>query len=69
MNGYQSFSFEYLTSIDLITADAWNAICASDYPFLRHEFLAALEHSGSVGGKSGWQPYHLTVYQHGKLVA
>jgi len=69
MNGYQSFSFEYLSSIDRIDADVWNATCASDYPFLRHEFLAALENSGSVGGNSGWQPYHLTVYQNGDLVA
>ena len=29
------------------------------YPFLRREFLDALENSGSVGGQSGWQPMHL----------
>ncbi|MEH6358821.1 MAG: GNAT family N-acetyltransferase [Pseudomonadales bacterium] len=64
-----NFTFKYLPSIDLINAEIWNSLCASDYPFLRHEFLASLEHSGSVGGNSGWQPYHLTAYQNGILVA
>jgi len=69
MSDTQSFSFEYLSSIDQIGAETWNAICASDYPFLRHAFLTALENSGSVGANSGWQPYHLTVYQNADLVA
>jgi len=69
MSNSQNFSFEYLKSIDQIDADVWNAICASDYPFLRHEFLAALEHSGSIDGKSGWQTYHLAAYKNGELVA
>src|ERR1700685_3476837 len=30
-------------------------------PFISHEFLLALEESGSVGGRSGWQPQHLIV--------
>jgi predicted N-acyltransferase len=28
-------------------------------PFVSHEFLCALEASGSVGGRTGWQPRHL----------
>jgi predicted N-acyltransferase len=28
-------------------------------PFISHDFLSALEESGSVGGRSGWQPQHL----------
>lgn len=28
-------------------------------PFILHEFLCALEESGSVGGRTGWQPRHL----------
>jgi len=28
-------------------------------PFVTHEFLASLEQSGSVGGRTGWQPRHL----------
>ncbi|HEX4300660.1 MAG TPA: GNAT family N-acetyltransferase [Gammaproteobacteria bacterium] len=45
-------------SIDDISADEWNTL-AGDNPFLRHEFLAALEHSGSADAKSGWAPLHL----------
>jgi uncharacterized protein len=28
-------------------------------PFISHAFLSALEHSGSVGGRTGWAPRHL----------
>ena len=30
-------------------------------PFLRHEFLAALETTGCVGGDTGWTPRHLLL--------
>lgn len=30
-------------------------------PFISHEFLASLEMSASVGGRTGWQPRHLLV--------
>ncbi len=38
-------------------------------PFLRHEFLAALEHTGCVGKRTGWTPAHLAAFEHGQLVA
>ena len=31
----------------------------SSNPFISHEFLSSLEASGSVGGRTGWQPRHL----------
>ncbi len=30
-------------------------------PFLRHEFLAALEHTGCVGAGTGWEPRYLAL--------
>jgi len=30
-----------------------------DNPFVSHAFLSSLERSGSVGGRTGWQPRHL----------
>jgi predicted N-acyltransferase len=30
-------------------------------PFVSHAFLSALEDSGCVGGRSGWQPVHILV--------
>lgn len=48
------------TGILNVAPAAWNAL-AGDSPFLRHEFLAALERTGCVGGETSWQPSHLTV--------
>lgn len=56
------------STIDEISASHWNRLCGTDYPFLRHEFLAALEHSGSVSPDTGWQPLHLTLHQNNQLV-
>jgi len=38
----------------------WDAL-TDDNPFMRHAFLAALEASGSVGGRSGWTPVPLVI--------
>ena len=54
-----------LHDISAINAGAWNR-CANpasaDYnPFLDHRFLCALEESGSVAAKTGWQPFHIVL--------
>jgi len=49
------------TRISDIPASIWDSLCNSDYPFLRHAFLQALETSGSVGGNTGWQSLHALV--------
>ena len=60
----------FIDDIHLISAEAWHTLVGTDYPFLRHEFLDALEASGSVGGQSGWQPMHLVVEsEDGRLLA
>ncbi len=48
---------------------AWNHLAGDAYPFLRHEFLLALEQSGSVCEQTGWLPAHLLVMDQDKLVA
>ena len=54
--------------MDEIDGRAWNAL-AGDSPFLRHEFLAALEHAGCVGTETTWQPNHLLVHdEHDTLI-
>ena len=40
----------------------WDALLADSQPFLRHAFLSSLEDSGSVGGRSGWQPAHCLLH-------
>ncbi|MXO97085.1 GNAT family N-acetyltransferase [Erythrobacter aquimaris] len=47
-------------SVGSIDKDAWNAL-AGDNPFMRHEFLTALEDSGSVGAGTGWQSAPLII--------
>ncbi len=59
----------FLSSITQITPAQWNQLSGTDYPFIRHEFLLALEQSGSTDKKSGWQPCHLTLYRDNTLVA
>ena len=50
-------------SIDAIDAASWNSLEHGGVPFLRHEFLAALEHSAVVAAASGWTPSHVTVHE------
>jgi predicted N-acyltransferase len=44
-----------------IPADEWNACAGPNNPFVAHEFLSALEESGSANGETGWAPFHLVV--------
>lgn len=50
-----------LNSIHEIAASQWDALLTDAQPFLRHAFLSALEDSGSVGGRTGWQPAHAVL--------
>lgn len=59
----------FIDSIEEISSETWNSITGTDYPFLRHEFLYALEASQSVCAARGWQPQHLLVEQSEKLIA
>jgi predicted N-acyltransferase len=77
-----SFTARVVPSIATIDAAAWDE-CANPpcrafeeaegerfNPFLTHAFLNALEASGSVGGRSGWAPAHVTVEDAGgRMVA
>ena len=50
-----------LASIDEVAPQEWNALLGEDAFFLRHEFLAALEHQACVGSPSGWTPCHFVL--------
>jgi predicted N-acyltransferase len=56
-----------VTSLERIEPGAWNALSPGD-PFMRHEFLVALEHSGSIGRRTAWRPHYLTARDNGRLV-
>ena len=50
-----ALQLERLATVAGVDATAWNAL-AGDYPFLRHEFLTALERNRCVGEGTAWQP-------------
>ena len=49
---------------------AWRALSGEDCaPFLRYEWLAALEDTGCIEPSRGWLAMHVAAYDDGKLVA
>ncbi len=56
-------------SIDELDREAWNGLGGTDAPFLRHEFLAALEHTGCVGPGTGWTPAYVALFDERGLAA
>lgn len=57
----QPLRVRIVDDIGTIDRDSWNALGAAPYPFLRHEFLSALEAEGCLGERYGWLPRHLTL--------
>jgi predicted N-acyltransferase len=51
---------ERLATLSAVDAAAWNTL-AGDSPFLKHEFLHALEASGCVGHGTTWQPCYIVA--------
>ena len=58
---HQEYKTEFLDSIAKVAPDSWNMLVGSDYPFIQHEFLFALEESGCTTAHSGWKPHHLVI--------
>lgn len=58
---------ETIASLSEVAPDDWNRV-ARDDPFVSHAFLSALEHTGCVGGATGWAPAHMLLKDRGKLV-
>lgn len=54
-------SARIVAAIDEVAPARWNALDLQGSPFVRHEFLAALERTGCVGGATGWTPCHLLL--------
>jgi uncharacterized protein len=57
-------------SITEVPESAWSALVdAEAAPFLEWAWLEALESSGSVSPRTGWEPRHLTLWRGNRLVA
>jgi len=52
---------QVLDSLTSVEATEWNALVADNNPFLKHEFLSALERHDCVSLTSGWQPSHIVI--------
>jgi predicted N-acyltransferase len=53
---------EFIDSINRVSASAWNQLQGTEYPFLRYEFLDAMESTACVGPDTGWHPCHAVLY-------
>jgi len=56
--------------ISSIGASAWRELSGEDcLPFLRYEWLSALEDTGCIDPARGWLAMHVAAYREGELVA
>ena len=49
------------SGVAAIPADQWDACAGAGNPFVSHAFLSALERSGSVGPRTGWQALPIVI--------
>jgi len=57
-----------INSMTEVDAVCWNSLVQDKDPFVRHEFLLALEQSGSVCSETGWTPQHLLAFEQQELI-
>ena len=61
-----------LASVQQLDPQTWNALLAlqpAPTPFMRHEYLAAMEQSGSATPETGWVIRVITIWDQGELLA
>lgn len=57
----QELTVRIAPSVGSFDAAEWNALGGDRIPFVAHEFLTALEDSGSVGEGTGWDPVPIVI--------
>ncbi len=62
------YRLEIHDDLGQIEPQAWDAL-APAHLLTRHAFLRAFETTGCVGGGTGWQPQHVTLWRGGELHA
>ena len=60
------FQIRFVDSIEQLNAIAWNEIVGTKNPFMRYEFLHALESTGCTNKQTGWRPHHVAMYTVGR---
>ncbi len=61
--------FFFCSNLNSIDKNSWNNCIGNDHPFLQHEFLNALEKSGSATIKTGWKPHHYIEKDKQEIIA
>lgn len=65
-----NLKIDILDDISSVSGDSWNNLGAAPYPFLKYEFLSALEKHNCLGSKWGWLPQHIVIHDSDdKLIA
>jgi uncharacterized protein len=71
-NNSDDYVTQVLDSVLAVGAAEWNALLDRQHepsPFMRHEYLAAMEESGSATALTGWTPRLVTLRRDGELQA
>ncbi|HEY8516523.1 MAG TPA: GNAT family N-acetyltransferase [Candidatus Binatia bacterium] len=64
------FTLRILTQLaNDVRREEWDALAAGESPFLEWGWLATLEEARCVGGRTGWSPQHLALFEDDRLVA
>lgn len=61
-NPIANLSIEVRDSLTQVSCEQWNALSDQDNPFLRYEFLSALESTGCLGKHNGWYPRYFLLW-------
>ena len=62
-------NIKFYDSIEKIKKSDWDSVSFNKYPFLKYDFLKALESSKCVSPEQGWSPFHLVVTDNQIIVA
>ncbi len=60
--GTSGIPYRVASDLSRVATVEWNALVGPRYPFLRYEFLRALEVHGCLGERYGWLPQHLLLH-------
>lgn len=61
-------SIRFMTGLNALPADQWDALHDGGNPFVSHAFLAGLERHGCLRVDWGWAPRHLTLWEDDTLI-
>jgi uncharacterized protein len=57
-----------LRNIEDVDREMWRTLEPPEFPFFDFEFLRALEHSDSIGRRSGWSPAYLVCKEEARVL-